>query len=124
MLLTVGVGTGRQHARGPVHPLRWRLVSMSRYPRTTAKLAAAGLMALSAMMGVTVAAPPASAAAVGYVRLAHLSPDTPPVDVYLSVVAASGPAKKFPAVPYGGMSSYLPLDAGTYAVAMRNVGAP
>ena len=51
-------------------------------------------------IGAALAAPPAAAASVGYVRLAHLSPDTPPVDVYLSSVAGGAP-KKFPAVGYG-----------------------
>lgn len=65
---------------------------------------------------------PAHAATVGYVRLAHLSPDTPAVDVYLSSVAGGAP-RKFPAVGYGTVSTYLPLDTGTYSVAMRTVGA-
>ncbi len=82
------------------------------------------LSALAAL--VFVAAPffaaPARAATVGYVRLAHLSPDTPAVDVYLSSVAGGAP-RKFPAVGYGTVSTYLPLDTGTYSVAMRNVGA-
>jgi hypothetical protein len=93
-----------------------------RATRFLAALAAAGFTLVAGAAGAVVAAPPAAAATVGYVRLAHLSPDTPPVDVYLSSVAG-GPAKKFPAVAYGTVSTYLPLDVGTYAVAMRNVNA-
>jgi Domain of unknown function (DUF4397) len=82
---------------------------------TAAALVGAGLS--------TVVAAPAQAAGVGYVRLAHLSPDTPAVDVYLSSVSGAIAQKKFPAVGYGVMSNYLPLPPGTYAVAMRGVGA-
>jgi hypothetical protein len=97
--------------------------SASRRPRRLrAALASVGLLVAAGAVGAAVAAPPAAAATVGYVRLAHLSPDTPPVDVYLSSVAG-GPAKKFPAVAYGTVSSYLPLEVGTYSVAMRNQNA-
>jgi hypothetical protein len=66
----------------------------------------------------------AAAASVGYVRLAHLSPDTPEVDVYLSSVSGGLAPKKFPGVGYGVVSDYLTLPTGTYAVAMRVAGAP
>jgi hypothetical protein len=89
---------------------------MSRSLRALATTAAVTLAV------VTTAAVPAQAAAVGYVRLAHLSPDTPAVDVYLAAVDGSSP-KKFPAVAYGVVSQYLPLSEGTYAVAMRGAGA-
>ena len=95
----------------------------SRRPRRLrAALASIGLLVAAGAVGAAVAAPPAAAATVGYVRLAHLSPDTPPVDVYLSSVAG-GAAKKFPAVAYGTVSGYLPLEVGTYSVAMRNQNA-
>ena len=60
----------------------------------------------------------------GYVRLAHLSPDTPAVDVYLKAQSGTGRPQRFPGVSYGVMSPYLPLPAGTYSVAMRPAGAP
>jgi len=69
-------------------------------------------------------APAAAAAPVGYVRLAHLSPDTPDVDVYLSTVGGTGAPQVFPGVGYGVVSKYLPLPTGTYAVSMRLAGAP
>jgi hypothetical protein len=72
----------------------------------------------------TVPAAPASAAAVGYVRLAHLSPDTPAVDVYLSASTEAATPRVFKAVGYGVLSQYLPLPAGRYAVSMRKAGAP
>ncbi|WP_329102566.1 DUF4397 domain-containing protein [Micromonospora sp. NBC_01699] len=70
------------------------------------------------------AAAPAGAAGVGYVRLAHLSPDTPAVDVYLAAATGSAEPRVFPAVGYGVVSGYLSLPVGRYAVAMRQAGAP
>jgi hypothetical protein len=84
-------------------------------------LAAAALLGLGLTM---VDASPAAAAGVGYVRLAHLSPDTPAVDVYLSSTSGAIPQQKFDAVAYGTVSKYLPLPPGTYAVAMRKKGDP
>jgi hypothetical protein len=95
-------------------------MTLSRTRRAAAVLAAALIgFGLS-----TLFAGPAAAAGVGYVRLAHLSPDTPAVDVYLTAVSGTPAPQKFDAVGYGVMSNYLPLPAGTYSVAMRNVGAP
>src|SRR5690349_11666487 len=87
------------------------------------------LAALAAAAGVAagfLVLDPASAAAagVGYVRLAHLSPDTPNVDVYLSAVGGSAEPRVFPGVGYGVVSAYLTLPTGVYAVAMRTAGAP
>ncbi len=74
--------------------------------------------------GVAFATPVAAKLAVGYVRLAHLSPDTPEVDVYLS--RPSDPSFKtqvFEGVGYGVVSQYLAIPAGDYLVAMRPSGA-
>jgi hypothetical protein len=85
--------------------------------RRLAALTAAALLGLGL---TTIAASPASAAGVGYVRLAHLSPDTFPVDVYLSAVNGSMAEQKFPGVAYGTVSKYLALPPGTYQVAMKD----
>ncbi len=90
------------------------------------RLFARRLGAVSAVALVLVAisgSPAAAAGDVGYVRLAHLSPDTPDVDVYLTTVGGGSP-KVFPGVGYGTVSSYLNVPTGTYAVAMRASGAP
>jgi Domain of unknown function (DUF4397) len=96
------------------------VTSLRRTFQRTAALTGALLLGSGAALA---AAAPAGAASVGYVRLAHLSPDTPEVDVYLDDL--SGPAKTqvFKAVGYGVMSAYLPLPAGRYAVSMRQKGA-
>jgi hypothetical protein len=82
-----------------------------------------GAAALLIAAGVAVATP-AQAAATGYVRLAHLSPDTPEVDVYLSSQTGAVAEQVFPGVGYGVLSAYLPLPAGGYTVSMRPSGAP
>src|SRR5262249_14678683 len=81
----------------------------------------ATILLMLAGLGID-AAPAAAAGQVGYVRLAHLSPDTPNVDVYLSSVGGGAP-QVFPGVGYGVLSKYLTVPTGTYAVAMRAAGA-
>ncbi len=83
-----------------------------------AVLLTAGLVALAA--GPAAAAPAAEA----YVRLAHLSPDTPQVDVYVDAVAAPEDSLVVPGVAYGAVSPYRLLPAGSYVVSMRPAGAP
>ncbi|RKN34903.1 DUF4397 domain-containing protein [Micromonospora musae] len=85
-------------------------------------LAGAGVLLLGVALPTSPAAA-ANAASPGYVRLAHLSPDTPSVDVYLAAPDATEP-QVFPGVGYGVLSDYLPLPVGRYAVAMREAGAP
>jgi hypothetical protein len=82
--------------------------------------AAASLFTLAA---ITLFATPARAAGDGYVRLAHLSPDTPAVDVYLRADGSSAAPQVFKHVAYGDMSQYLRLPVGDYQVAMRQAGA-
>ncbi|GAB2623820.1 hypothetical protein Aab01nite_17220 [Paractinoplanes abujensis] len=83
---------------------------------------AAGAAALAIVL--LTAAPARAAAGSGYVRLAHLSPDTPAVDVYLRSTTGAVEPQTFRAVAYGDMSRYLRLPTGAYQVAMRKAGAP
>jgi hypothetical protein len=56
-------------------------------------------------------------------RVAHFSPDTPPMDVY----ATGFDGKEqlvLPKLGYAQVSEYLPLDAGLYAFSMRPAGSP
>ena len=80
--------------------------------------------ALAAVAMVILVASPARAAGDGYVRLAHLSPDTPAVDVYLRATGNAIKPQTFKGVAYGAMSNYLRLPTGNYQVAMRKAGAP
>ena len=56
-------------------------------------------------------------------RLAHLSPNTPAVDVYLYSFGDSSAEQVLHHVGYGVVSAYEPLAAGDYTVAMRAAGA-
>ena len=80
-------------------------------------------LAVLATVVLSATATPAHAAGDGYVRLAHLSPDTPAVDVYLKSDSGAVKDQKFDGVAYGAMSDYLRLPTGTYSVAMRKAGA-
>jgi hypothetical protein len=68
-------------------------------------------------------APAAAAPTDGYVRLAHLSPDTPAVDVYLYSFGKKRPRLVLKHVGYGALSPYQRLGSGTYTVAMRPADA-
>lgn len=59
-----------------------------------------------------------------YLRLAHLSPDTPDVDVYVGSVADPALSFVVPGVGYGAVSPYRALPAGAYVISMRAAGAP
>lgn len=73
---------------------------------------------------VLVAAPlPAHAAGACYLRLAHLSPDTPAVDVTVTTFGRPDWSIKLNGVGYGDMSGYQRIEAGTYTISMRPAGA-
>jgi Domain of unknown function (DUF4397) len=65
----------------------------------------------------------ASSQGVGWVRLAHFSPNTPAVDVYLYSFGDSSAEVVLHHVAYGHTSPYETLAAGEYTVAMRAAGA-
>ena len=78
-------------------------------------LAGSGALLITTALATTGIPVPAGAATgadtVGYVRLAHLSPDTPAVDVYLAAPDSTKP-RVFPGVGYGVVSDYLELAPG------------
>ncbi|MGE5830749.1 MAG: DUF4397 domain-containing protein [Micromonosporaceae bacterium] len=86
------------------------------------RIGTAALLGTGLAVGV---AAPAQAAGVGYVRLAHLSPDSPEVDVYLEKVGSTTFGTKiFGGVGYGVVSAYQIVPTGSYLVSMRPKGAP
>lgn len=102
-----------------------RTSTPARAVRAAAALLAAALAVLLAVL-LAVPAAAAPAAAPGdraFLRLAHLSPDTPQVDVYVD--SASDPARSFvvPGVGYGAVSEYRDVAADAYVVSMRAAGA-
>jgi cell wall-associated NlpC family hydrolase len=58
-----------------------------------------------------------------WVRLAHLSPNTPAVDVYLYSFGNLDARVVLHDVAYGDVSGYLAVPGGEYSVAMRATGA-
>jgi Domain of unknown function (DUF4397) len=84
----------------------------------TADTVSAG--AASAAPGATPGATPGSG---GYLRLAHLSPNTPPVDVYLYPFGHTNAIVVLKHVAYGTVSTYQTVASGDYTVAMRLAGA-
>src|SRR5580704_5589515 len=93
------------------------------------RLAAAAALSLG-VLGLAVPAATAASASVrsgsagmGWLRLAHLSPNTPAVDVYL--YSFDNPTARIVLhhVAYGTVSPYEQVPAGEYTVAMRGAGA-
>jgi hypothetical protein len=73
---------------------------------------------------IALAAPATAASSTdGFVRLAHLSPDTPSVDVYLNALSFKMKQQVFYGVAYGTVSAYEMVPPGSYTVAMRLSGA-
>jgi hypothetical protein len=64
-----------------------------------------------------------AATGTGWIRLAHLSPNTPAVDVYLYSFGDSSAQLVLHHVAYGDVSPYESLAPGDYSVAMRAAGA-
>ena len=92
---------------------------MQRARRVLGVLAAAATVSMAGL-------PAASAAQAddGLLRLAHLSPDTPAVDVYVDSVAAPAAGITLTGVDYGTVSDYQQRGArARYAVSMRAAGA-
>ena len=60
-----------------------------------------------------------AATGTGWIRLGHLSPDTPPVDVCVYSSRNSSARIRLPEVEYGDISPYETLGAGDYSIAIR-----
>ncbi|QNG36664.1 DUF4397 domain-containing protein [Geodermatophilaceae bacterium NBWT11] len=87
---------------------------------------ALGVLTLTALavLGVpaVAAAAPADGTTGGWVRLTHLSPDTPAVDVQLTAASDSGSVLALSDVAYGDVSDYTRVPAGTYTASMVPAG--
>jgi Domain of unknown function (DUF4397) len=80
-------------------------------------LGLAGVLALSAATAAS------AGTGTGYLRLAHLSPNTPAVDVYLYSFGDPNAMVVLHHVAYGDVSPYESVSSGEYTVAMRAAGA-
>ena len=92
----------------------------------------AWLATITTLLGGTAAvmadAPAASAAPAagpdGWVRIAHLSPEAPAMDMYLYPFGNPASPIVLKDVSYGNVSAYMAVSPGQYTVAMRGFGAP
>ncbi|HEV7651947.1 MAG TPA: DUF4397 domain-containing protein [Actinophytocola sp.] len=81
-------------------------------------------MVVSALTVALAGAVPAAAAQQdSFLRLAHLSPDTPQVDVYLTAFGRPDFHERVNGVGYGVVSEYQAIQPGEYTIAMRPTGA-
>jgi hypothetical protein len=92
-----------------------------RLPRKAFRVAAlAAVMVYAVLLGAV----PAGASPGGeWVRLAHLSPNAPAVDVYLYSFGNPHARLVLHHVSYGTVSPYEQVPAGDYTVSMRSAGA-
>jgi hypothetical protein len=96
----------------------------TRFVRRIILLAALPLLLLAIPAASVATANAASAATgTGWIRLAHLSPNTPAVDVYLYSFGDASAQIVLHHVAYGTVSPYEQVPAGDYTVAMRAAGA-
>jgi hypothetical protein len=84
---------------------------------------------LAGFAAVAAAASPAASAAPlaaqdGWVRIAHLSPEAPAMDIYLYPFGDPAHPTVLRDVGYGDVSAYMTLGPGQYTVAMRGFDAP
>lgn len=106
--------------------MTWRaILTRLTLTRLTTRLAKATAACGIAIAAIAFAAPGASASAGhGWLRLAHLSPNTPAVDVYLYSFGNPNARIVLKHVAYGTVSPYEQVASGEYTVAMRGAGAP
>src|SRR5918998_5264095 len=76
------------------------------------------ILGLAALMSLALAAPALAQNGQAQVRVAHLAPDAPNVDVYVN----GEPVPALQNVPYATISGYLPLPAGTQQVTVYAAG--
>jgi hypothetical protein len=100
-------------------------MKLSRKGAWVTRLITASALALGLAGTLAAGASAASAAsATGYLRLAHLSPNTPAVDCYLYSFGNPSAMVVLHHVAYGEVSPYKAVATGEYTVAMRAAGAP
>lgn len=95
-----------------------------KFPRTARRIAV--LLAASALMAgpaAITASASASTRHTGWIRMAHLSPDTPAMDVYLYSFGDASARIVLRHIAYGTVSAYEAVTAGDYSLAMRPAGA-
>jgi hypothetical protein len=113
-------------------PRRWRLRrhgsvgrGAGRHSARLAILLGAAMLSLGTLAGTAAAAPASSmSSGMGWMRCAHLSPNSAPVDIYLYSFGDPMAMSVLRHVPYGEVSMYMKMPAGQYTAGIRPAGAP
>ena len=113
-------------------PRRWRLRRHgsggkrgNRHSARLAMLLGAATLSLGTLAGTTATASASSMSSeTGWVRCAHLSPNSAPVDIYMYSFGDPKAMDVLRHVPYGEVGMYMKMPAGEYSVAIRPAGAP
>jgi hypothetical protein len=113
-------------------PRRWRLRrhgsggrGASRHRAGLAMLLGAATLSLGTLAGTTATASASSmSSGMGWMRCAHLSPNSSPVDIYLYSFGDPKAMSVLRHVPYGDVSMYMKMPAGQYTAGIRPAGAP
>jgi len=100
---------------------------MRLHRRSLARMAMITTLLASTAAVMAAMAPIASAAPAtgkdGWIRIAHLSPEAPAMDMYLYPFGNPGRPVVLKDVTYGAVSAYMAVVPGQYTVAMRGFGA-
>lgn len=115
-----------------IAPRRWRLrrhgsggKAASRPGAGLAMLLGAATLSLGTLAGTAATASASSmSSGMGWVRCAHLSPNTAPVDIYMYSFGDPKAMDVLRHVPYGEVGMYMKMPTGQYSVAIRPAGAP
>jgi hypothetical protein len=116
----------------PNTPRWWRLRRHGPGGKGASKLGAGLVMLLgTAALSLGMLAGTANAASassmspnMGWMRCAHLSPNSAPVDIYLYSLGDPKAMDVLRHVPYGDVGMYMKMPAGEYTAAIRAAGAP
>jgi hypothetical protein len=101
-----------------------RIILLAALPLLLLAIPAAALASTASAATASTAATAATAATgTGWIRLAHFSPNTPAVDVYLYSFGDASAQIVLHHVAYGDASPYEQVPTGDYTVAMRAAGA-
>ena len=112
-------------------PRRWRLRrhgsggrGAGRPGAGLAMLLGAATLSLGTLAGTAASASASSmSSGMGWVRCAHLSPNTAPVDIYMYSFGDPMAMDVLRHVPYGEVGMYMKMPTGQYSVAIRPAGA-
>jgi hypothetical protein len=119
-----------RHRRCP--PLGWEGELVRAAPRASRRGLLVGALVAAAVLGPSSAATAAQQPSGGsttddaYIRVAHLVPGFGGVTMTATLTAFDGSTRQLTLAPeatYGAITGYEPLPAGSYAVAVRPVGA-